>query len=206
VTGWAVAGVLATLACGRPPATPADVVTAYFRALGRDPARTLDLVSPGFHLRHGLRLAVLEGVFWGRWRGSEAPPDLPYADRDPEVEDAAAALDGARLAWLFVQRPRFYRETAGRLEWRIRELEVGTDLARVRVHVTGPSASSFVQRFRLQRSGRWRIDEIGTEGVRSENVVDAFVAAPSLELLPGLRDALSRTRAPSVAGGDAEGP
>src|SRR5690606_4501880 len=85
--------LLALLLVGCVPApeaaSPAAVVDAYFRFLGRDPMRTLPLLADAFHRRHGLGVVTAGGAA----AAAPAPPPAP----------AAVSLDRLQLGWLAVQ-------------------------------------------------------------------------------------------------------
>jgi hypothetical protein len=149
------------LACGAPPDAPADVVSLYLRSLGRDPARSAALVTPGLQARHGLRI---EGK-----------------SREPDPE--AFRLSRAELAWLGVQRKPEFVALASQLSATILEARViGDDQAEVRARVEAPGGAPYTQTFLLVRNGRgasWRIDRMEQQGVERSNVLAAFVTNPS---------------------------
>ena len=159
----AVVAVLAAVGCGVAPDAPQDVVTLYFRSLGRDPIRSAALVTAAFHESHGLRIKSA----WTDAPGSEQP----------------FRLSGAELAWLGVQRRPEFLAYAPRLSLRV--TEVRSDDAQhaiVATRVTGPGAPPFTQRFFLLRRSPddpWQIDRIEQQELVAANTIAAFVANPS---------------------------
>jgi hypothetical protein len=173
---------VAALACGRAPGSPGETVTRYFACLGRDPVRSLELLSPVFHASHGLRLG--------------AAVDRAAA-RDP--------LAAARVAWLSVQRPAAFQEGARRLDAEILEVNGGDTSAEVVTRVLPARGAAFVQRFRLSRSGgRWRIDAVVQEQVGPQSRLAAFVAHPTESGRRELSEVLAggARRSEPEAGGD----
>jgi hypothetical protein len=145
------------LACGRAPETPQGVVARYFACLGRDPVRSLELLSPAFHAAHGLRLGA--GVD-------------PAAARDP--------VAAARVAWLSVQRPAAFQQGALGLAAEIVDVREEDASAEVRARVLPVRGAAFVQRFELSRADdRWRIDAVVQEQVGPQSRLAAFVAHPT---------------------------
>ncbi|MEE9606557.1 MAG: hypothetical protein V3U03_02375 [Myxococcota bacterium] len=176
--GLALAGL--TAACGPPARSPSETVDRYFRWLGRDPIRTLELVSPAFHASHSLRLVTPREM--ERWRAGE--PLAPEAEDSAERAPARASdgLARARLAWLVTQRSGAFGAAASRLALRGVVAEERGDRARVRARVQPERSSAFTQHFRLSRTGPdgiWRIDAIEQEGVSAENRAAAFAAYPN---------------------------
>jgi hypothetical protein len=150
-------GVALALACGRAPGTPQGAVERYFACLGRDPVRSLELLSPAFHEAHGLRL------------GAQV--------------DAAAVRDpvaAARVAWLSVQRPAAFQQGALGLGAEIVDVREEDGSAEVLTRVLPARGAAFAQRFRLSHAqGRWRIDAVAQEQVGPQSRLAAFVAHPT---------------------------
>jgi hypothetical protein len=160
--------LLIATACGAPAAPPSDVVRTYFRSLGRDPMRTLPLVTDAFHRRHALRVVT----------SAEAQA---AADRAPDTAPNALALDRHQLGWLAIQsRPELARLLAAETT-RIGDAHESGDTASVDVEVAPRDAPAFAQRFALVRGagGAWRIDAIEQSGVVPANAASAFAAYPN---------------------------
>jgi len=162
---WALA---VALGCSAPAATPSDVAEAYFRAIARDPIRTLPLLTPEFHRRHGLRVATAADV------------RAAAAQRAPTEPAAPLALDRFQLGWLVIQsKPELARLAAG---WttRLGNTEQSGDTASVSMRVEPRDGSVFEQRFALLRDGgTWRIDAIEQIGVTPASMTAAFAAWPN---------------------------
>jgi hypothetical protein len=145
------------LACGQAPDSPGETVKRYFACLGRDPVRSLELLSPAFHASHGLRLG--------------AAVDQAAA-RDP--------LAAARVAWLSVQRAGAFQEGARHLAAEIVKVSEEAAAAEVVTRVLPARGTAFVQRFQLSRpDGRWRVDAVAQEQVGPQSRLAAFVAHPT---------------------------
>jgi hypothetical protein len=142
--------------------TPEAVVEAYFRALGRDPLRTLPLLTEAAHRRHGLRLA------------DTAAAEEPVGD--------TATVERHQVAWLSLQKRASFRALATRLAVTPGGPTVQEgDRVWVSVGVEAPAAPSLVQRFALVRrdpGAPWRIDQVTQEGVVPANGAAAFAAWP----------------------------
>ena len=158
---------LCAAACAR-PASPAEVVAAYFAALGRDPIRTLPLLTPAFHEQHALH-AVTSAEARGGGRGE--PPDA-----------GALAVDRFELGWLAVQSREGFRALRDRLGVTPIGDEATGDRAHVSVRIEAGAAPAFEQRFALVRQAPgapWRIDSIEQSGVAPGAELAAFVAHPT---------------------------
>lgn len=178
----AALGTLATLGCGQPQ-TPAEVVTAYFRALGRDPARSLPLLSPAFHRHHGLRMARFEGWLWG-W-----PSPSAGASESAARASEPGGVESAAFAWLYVQTHPSFPALASTLRLSDVELLESDQQAHVGVRVRGRGGQEFVQRFTLSRAAprsSWRIDRIDQIDVSPSAHTIAFVAFPHDALIDAL--------------------
>lgn len=146
------------------PGTPEAAVEAYFRALGRDPIRTLPLLDDDAHHAHGLRLAdtvVQEG---------------------PLAAAAEGPVERHQIAWLALQKRASFRTFAERLAVRTLAATHDGDRATVAVQVSTPGAPPFAQRFELVRAGPgkpWRIDAVTQDAVVAGNAPAAFVAWPN---------------------------
>lgn len=143
-----------------PEGSPQATVYAYLRALGRDPLRTLPLLTPAAHEQHGL------GVGTAATAGEA---------RDVRPEDRL-------LGWLAVQTGGPVLRLAGRLGAGAASVEVDADRAEVSLPLTAPEGAPFEQRFFLVRSAPgspWRIDRIEQAGVGTGNAVAAFAAWPT---------------------------
>lgn len=160
--------VVTALACGAPAEAPRDVALAYFRCLGADPIRTLALVTPAFHERHGLRVATA------------ADARAAAGDRAATEPAAALSIDRHQLGWLAIQsRPELATLVRG-LDVVVEEAREDGDSATVRVRVTPREAPPFEQRFALVRGGAtWRIDAIEQRGVAAASATAAFAAWPN---------------------------
>jgi hypothetical protein len=164
---WLLGAALA-LACGGAPGSPRDTVSRYFACLGRDPVRSLELLSPAFHEAHGLRLGA-------------------------EVDRAAARdpVAAARVAWLSVQRSAAFQQGALGLGAEIVDVREEDGSAEVRTRVLPARGAAFVQRFRLTREAdRWRIDAVAQEQVGPQSRLAAFVAYPTEDGRRALAEAL----------------
>ncbi len=172
----ALALAIVTSACGASPPSARDTVDLYFRCLGRDPIRSLAILSPDFQLAHRLRLGA---------------PLAPGASADP--------LAAAQVAWLNVQKTAAFQAQARRLAPRWIELREDGDAARASLRVSAGGSPGFAQRFALSRPGpesHWRIDAVRQSGLDSANLAAAFAANPGEVLRRRLERAL---RPPSEA-------
>jgi hypothetical protein len=161
----------ALLACAGAERTPAETVERYLDALAHDPIRSLALLTPAFHTRHGLRFeAVAERPF-------AAPPTLPPTPSG----DAALELERARLGWLTVLTKRIFALQSPRFRRRVVAEEVRGDTAQVDLAV---EPSGLRARFALRREagGPWRIDAVELPPISDAQLVAAFLIAPNAEL------------------------
>ena len=157
---------LAAAACA-PERSPVEVVEAYFRFLGRDPIRTLPLLTDAFHEQHGLHTVTGKEA-----HGVRAEPGR--ADR--------LAVDRCELGWLRIQSRGAFRALRDRLIVTPIHDEVQGDRARVAVRVQVDQELPFEQSFSLVREapGRpWRIESVAQNGVAPEAALAAFVAHPT---------------------------
>jgi len=178
---------LLALACGGAPDSPRGVVDAYFASLGRDPLRTLPLLSPAFHRQHDLHVVTTaEALRATSRRGTVGanPDPLP-----PQL-----APDRLQLAWLMLQvRPGFASELeAFAIEPRGEQTEGAT--VRVTVRVTPARGQAFDQIFSLTRdnAGAWRIEGVEQRGVDPSNAIAAYVAHPTEAARKHLESSLRR--------------
>lgn len=165
-----IAFVLLAAGCSGSSQTPGEVVEAYFRAMGRDPIRTLPLVTPAFHVRHGVHVVT----------SAEAKQSHGHDDTTPLATDSLA-VDRLELGWLMIQvRPGFARNIA-ELGVVTRTVETTGDTTRVATRIAPREGSPFEQDFSLVRDARgtWRIDAIEQRGVDATNGFAAFVAHPT---------------------------
>lgn len=169
-TATALVLAAAACACAPTPATPRDVVDAYFRAMGRDPIRTLPLVTPTFHAQHGVHVVT----------SAEAKRAYRHGDKTPVPTDPLA-IDRLELGWLMIQvRPRFAARLA-ELERTTLAEETAGDASRVAVRLAPREGAPFEQHFALVRdaAGGWRIDSVEQRGVDATNGFEAFIAHPT---------------------------
>jgi len=158
---------LCAAGCAR-PASPTEVVAAYFAALGRDPIRTLPLLTPAFHEQHGLHAVTSAEARAGG--SGEAP------------RAGALAVDRFELGWLAVQSREGFRALRGLLAVTPVRDEITGDRAGVTVLVQAGAGPAFEQRFALAREApgaSWRIDSIEQSGVAPGAELAAFVAHPT---------------------------
>ena len=171
--------VAAGLACAPAPRTPTETVERYLEALARDPVRTLVLVTPEFHDRHGLRFEeVADRPF--------AAPAAPRPAVDPELE-----RERARLGWLTVLTKRIFALQHDRFRRRVLSERVLGDRAEVAVRVEGAGAPPLDVRFDL-RARPWRIDAVHLPALDESQWVGAFLVAPDAELHRRIRDLRQR--------------
>jgi len=160
-----VALVCATCACSAPPDFVA-VTHEYLLCIGRDPMRTLPLLTDGFHRRHGLHVATAAEA---RGQGGAGPGDL--------------ALDRYQLGWLAVQsQPEMARVFGTTRRFMAGRSQADGDRAWVALPIAPLDGPAFEQRFTLVRAGPdapWRIDAIEQSGVVAENAAAAFAAYPN---------------------------
>jgi len=178
----AALALAATFACSEPPPTPADVALAYFRFLGRDPIRTLPLVTGAFHTQHGLHVVSAAEA---RSLGEPRPGESAAASGE-------WSLDRLQLAWLEVQSRDGFRALRDHLEVALIDASERGERASVRVRVQPRRGAAFEQRFELVRDGTWRIDSALQSGVTPDNELAAFVAHPT----ESERQRLERERGP----------
>lgn len=161
----------AALGCSGAERTPAETVERYLDSLIRDPVRSLDWLTPGFHARHGLRF---EEVAERPFAALEAPAPTPGGDAELELERA-------RLGWLTVLTKRIFALQGPRLRRRVVSGEIRGDAARVEVVVEGTGLElGFV--LRRKTGGPWRIDAVELPPVSDAQLVAAFLVAPDAEL------------------------
>lgn len=194
--------LLGAVGCDSPPRTPAAVVTRYFDTIGRDPMRTMLLLSPAYHETHGLNVEALEDWSWGySWVNvPEAAPNPGLAPLDTERD-----LDTSKLAWLMVQLEQNFRRVAVQARHSIiHELTV-RNRARVEVQIRPPAGLKFTQSFRLSRADErspWLIDAIEQEGVVMREAYVAFTLNPNEEMRQNiLRRIKHLTRGPVLPEG-----
>lgn len=162
--------LLLAIACAPAPETPRGVVDAYFRAMGRDPLRTLALVTPAFHEQHGLHVVT----------STEAKRSSQEGDTTPLPTDSLA-IDRLELGWLILQvRPRF-AERLAELDRSVLAEAITGDTARVAVRLAPRAGAPFEQDFSLVRdaAGIWRIDSVEQRGVDATNGFEALIAHPT---------------------------
>lgn len=179
----AAALVLWITACAPAPESPRDVVDAYFRAMGRDPIRTLPLVTPAFHAQHGVHVVT----------SAEAKRAYRHGDTTPVPTDPLA-IDRLELGWLMIQvRPRFAARL-GELERTLLADETAGDTARVAVRLAPREGAPFEQHFTLLRNaaGSWRIDSVEQRGVDATNGFEAFIAHPTDAARRGLEASMRK--------------
>lgn len=167
---FAVVLALAVAACAPAPETPREVVDAYFRAMGRDPLRTLPLVTPAFHVRHGVHVVTSAEAMRARHQGDTTP-----APADP------LAIDRLELGWLMIQARPAFAERLGELKRTPVSDETTGDAARVVVRLAPRAGAPFEQDFALVRDagGTWRIDAVEQRGVDATNGFEALIAHPT---------------------------
>ncbi len=179
---------LALAACAPAPRAPRDIVEAYFRYLGHDPARLLPLLTAGFHARHGITMERLEGWMWGEYIYLDpVERSEPIAALAPV--DAPRGPDAAEYAWLQVMVDGRLRRAVQQLVPKISSVKQEGDHADVWVRIRAPGSFGFRQRFMLVRgaNGRWRIEGIEQKGVTAGAALAAFAAYPNQALLDLVR-------------------
>lgn len=177
----ACAAGLLGIACAPPPSRPREVLASYFRWIGRDPARTLELLAPEFHASHGLRMADLHEVLWGGWHATPRAAELPGAALRDASDTSEGRVEAGRLAWLVVQRAGPLRETT--FQVKLLEQAWQETMGTVLLRVQSGRGAPFEQRFEFSRpdaTSPWRIRAIEQRGVDATNVQGAFAAYPSL--------------------------
>lgn len=143
-----------------PAGTPEAAVDVYLRSLGRDPLRTLPLLTDAAHRQHGLGLTA-----------SGAGNDV-----------RRVSMDERRLAWLAAQTGGPVLALAGRLRSEPVAVALEGDRAEVAMRISAPPAPAFEQRFYLQRADAaapWTIDQVLQTGVVAANDKVATAAWPS---------------------------
>ena len=171
------------LACRPAAETPTQTVQLYFRWMGRDPGRTLLILSPDFHLRHELPGFWL-GDSMARVTGQRTPvrPDLQDLESKQPARSEVETLDARRIGWLTVQQSPTLQRLAPLLAITILDESQTGDRAQVLVRVDPPRGVSFRQRFLLLRDrpqSPWQIDAIEQLGVGEPwNRLAAFAAYP----------------------------
>jgi hypothetical protein len=172
----------AALACGGGAHTPGATALRYLEALGSDPIRTLELVTPGFHDRHGLRF--------------EEVADRPFADpqaRSTPSGDAALERERARLGWLTVLTKPIFALQGGRFGRRVVSERIRADHADVVVERPGhPPFDARIQLRRIAADAPWRIDAVLLPEVGDAQLVQAFLVAPDAELHRRIAEARER--------------
>jgi hypothetical protein len=154
---------------------PAAVVAAYFRALGRDPIRTLPLLTDAAHREHALRLATAADV--ARHLRGEAGAIAGAGEAGAPVP-----VERHQVAWLSIQKREPFRALGAQLALTPLSARVEGDRATVAVRIEPPGGVAFEQAFGLVRAGAgapWRIDGVEQRGVTAANGPAAFVAWPN---------------------------
>jgi hypothetical protein len=181
---WRLVALLlaAWIGCARDGASPAETVDRYFGFLARDPIRTLPLLTPEFHVRHGLHVGTTAEARRYQ-RGERGVPSASARDGEPAGDAAKAdAEDRHALAWLGVQMREPFRALRDRISVVPIDIQEHGDGVSVTVRVQGGAKPPFEQRFDLVRAaaGRpWRIDRIEQRGVADDALAVAFVAHPT---------------------------
>jgi hypothetical protein len=168
---WATALLAGLLACAGAERTPAQTVERYLDALAADPVRSLELLTPAFHTRHGLRFEEV----------ADRPFAAPAARRPTPSGDASLELERARLGWLTVLTKRIFALQSPRFRRRVVSEEIRGDAAQVELVV---EPSGLHARFALRREAGepWRIDAVVLPPVSDAQLVAAFLIAPNAEL------------------------
>jgi hypothetical protein len=154
-----------------PPADPgpANLALRYFELLARDPIRLLVLLTPEYHLEHGLRARPV-------WE--ETQPD---ADPGESGSASAAPLAERQIGWLTVLQAPIQRDLSRRLSVQVGRTIAEGNRAAVVTRVQAPGTPPFVQRFFLEHAGAgasWRVRSIEQRRVGPRNALAALVAAP----------------------------
>jgi hypothetical protein len=183
--------LVGALGCGSAGGAPEDAVTRYLTDLGRDPVRRLELLTDGFHERHGLTVRDLEGWAWGGW--GEVPSD-PWLSRTAarSPRDTKSRLDRQRFAWLFVQRLQVFADLGPQLRFRHESTSRTAHGAVVEFAIELPPGSPFSARFDMSPEGcvrRWCIASIEFSGLDESNEFAAFLASPDIRSVRALRRA-----------------
>ncbi len=178
----ALAGIalLLALGCVDAPRGPVATVERYFEVLARDPMRTLELVTPDFHLSHALPA----------WRPEDRPGQrAPDPGNRPPIDPQVAVEDG-RVGWLNAQIPTQVQTPLREMVFELSEERVGQQDALVVVTVQPAIGARFLQRFFLTRNeGVWLIDRIEQEGpAGSWNEMARYAAYPNEALARRLLD------------------
>jgi hypothetical protein len=198
---WRLVALLlaAGIGCARGGASPAETVDRYFGFLARDPIRTLPLLTPEFHVRHGLHVVTTAEALRYQ-RGERGAPSTPARDGEPAGDAGKAyAQDRLALAWLGVQMREPFRALRDRIVVVPLDVQERGDQASVSVRVQGGATPPFEQRFELVRAAAgspWRIDDIEQRGVADEAMALAFVAHPTEATRIRLEGALRRGALP----------
>jgi hypothetical protein len=167
----AVGWLAAALACSAAPRAPADVAFAYFQFLGRDPIRTLPLLTPSFHAQHGLHVVS----------AAEARAPRGLGERPSDVAESGGdwSLERRQLGWLEVQSREGFRALRDRFQLTLVDAFESGERAFVTLRVQPGRGAAFEQRFTLARDAAWRIDAIEQSGIVADNAFAAFVAHPT---------------------------
>jgi hypothetical protein len=181
------------LACRMDPRTPSEIVELYFGAIARDPIRTLPLLTPTFHLAHGLRFEVTRDP--PPWRQDQAVDAMEAArlEREAASADPSVELERAKLGWLVALTKPAFLERAPWRSFRHESERIHGDHVDVVVHVHEPQYPSFTATFHLARgspSESWRID--GIEFPEEIGRVAAFLTAPNASLWQEIREIRAR--------------
>ncbi len=173
-----VLGALAA-GCGGAPEEPRRTVERYFASLGRDPIRSVPLMSDTFMERHGMHMTERDLAFaWLKKNRMNAPGTGPTLSQEGE---APYTVHDARMAWLALQRRQIFQTVAAGLLVEYLGVAQDGDRAIVTTRVYGEKSPPFVERLTLSRvspSAPWRIDDIEQDGVVEANEMTAFVANP----------------------------
>lgn len=198
---WRLIALLlaAGIGCARGGASPAETVDRYFAFLARDPIRTLPLLTPDFHVHHGLHVVTTAEALRYQ-RGEKGASSAPTRDAEPASGAAKGhAQDRLELAWLGVQMREPFRALRDRISVVPIDVQEQGDRASVTVRVQGGATPPFEQRFDLVRAAagrRWRIDGVEQRGVADEALAVAFVAHPTEAARIHLERVLRRGAAP----------
>lgn len=172
----------AAFGCAPAPPGPAETLERYLDALAGDPIRTLAMLTPGFHDRHGLRF--------------EEVADRPFAAprRAAPSADPLLERERARLGWLTVLTKRIFALQSGRFRHRVVSEAVRGDVAEVVVQVEPPPLEARFELRRGARGGGWQIDAVHLPDLDESQWLQAFLIAPDAEL--HRRIAAARERRP----------
>ncbi len=191
--GWIALAALCGTGCSAPARTPQETVGLYLKGLkGRDPMRTLQVLTADFHRHHGMIFANTARL-----------PDGIELDQSMEgdTDDPEWAAERGRLGWLVAPSQSeaaytmFPRLKHIQLGWQENQERGDRAAVKLRAWVEGETSVTFV--FQLQRLSPTQPWKINSVAAQSDGTLNAYfiqyVISPNFEIMEFIRrEAASR--------------